>query len=451
MATAFRPRTLVLFLGDIVFFAFALWLSLYLRAFEVPDRSLFFDHLQPFSLLFAAWAVVFFIAGLYESRSIILARRALSATLLAAQTFNIMLAALFFFVIPLSIFGIAPKVLLVIYLPVSFVLVLVWRVALYPRFGLQKPEAAIAVGSRGEVAELVRALDAAPRAPARVAVHLNPASPTIVEDVRQAVAEYQAKFIIADFHDSRVASAFPDMYNFLAVGIRFFDAMELYEEVFGRIPLAILDERWFARNVSRFAHTWYDPLKRAMDMGAAAVAGALSLAFYPLIILAIKLDDGGPVFVSLPRIGQDGKTIHIHKFRSMNGNDAGNYGKGGASKLSVTRVGKVLRKTSLDELPQFWNVLVGQLSLVGPRPETPALVGVYAGEIPFYHARHLIKPGITGWAQIYHANDPHAVTDVEATKEKLSYDLYYLKHRSLTLDIVIALKTIKKLITRSGV
>ncbi len=201
MATAFRPRTLVLFLGDILFFAFALWLSLYLRAFEIPNRDLFLSHLQPFLLLFAAWAIVFFIAGLYESRSIILARRALSMTLLVAQTFNIILAALFFFVLPLSIFGIAPKVLLAIYLPVSFVLVLVWRVALYPWLGFQKPEQAIAVGSRPEVAELVHALDNAPNAPTRVAVHLNPDSPTVVEDIKIAIAQYRAKFVIADFND----------------------------------------------------------------------------------------------------------------------------------------------------------------------------------------------------------------------------------------------------------
>ncbi|MCC7500778.1 hypothetical protein IT396_03190, partial [Candidatus Nomurabacteria bacterium] len=125
MATAFRPRTIVLFAGDILFFILALWLSLYVRVLEVPSTDTFIAHLTPFSLLFVAWVVVYFIAGLYESRSILLARRALSATLLIAQTINVTLAALFFFVMPLPIFGIAPKTLLFIYLIVSFVLVLV--------------------------------------------------------------------------------------------------------------------------------------------------------------------------------------------------------------------------------------------------------------------------------------------------------------------------------------
>src|SRR3989338_1602710 len=158
MATAFRPRTLVLFAGDLLSFILALWLSLYLRAFEAPPQWLFVAHIEPFSLLFVAWVAVFFIAGLYENRSVILARRALSTTLLIAQTFNIAIAALFFFFVP--IFGIAPKTLLFIYLGVSFVLTLLWRAVLSPR--LWSPEPALAVGSdvSSYIAEGVRFFDA---------------------------------------------------------------------------------------------------------------------------------------------------------------------------------------------------------------------------------------------------------------------------------------------------
>ena len=161
MTTAFRPRTLVLFMGDMLSFILALWLSLFLRAFELPPQWFFVAHLEPFSLLFIAWVAVFFFAGLYENRSIILARRALSATLLIAQTFNIAIAALFFFFVPL--FGIAPKTLLFIYLGVSFILILLWRAVLAPR--LWNPEPAVAVGGGVEIQELARALNAAHRAP----------------------------------------------------------------------------------------------------------------------------------------------------------------------------------------------------------------------------------------------------------------------------------------------
>lgn len=446
MTTAFRPRTLVLFVGDLLFFVLALWLSLYLRWLEVPSQYLFASHLAPFSLLFIVWVVVFFIAGLYENRSIILARRAFSATLLIAQTCNMVLAAVFFFLVPW--FGIAPKTLLAIYLVASFLLVLVWRVVLFPRLGLQKPERAVVVGQGTEVEELVAAMRHAHRAPVSVAEVVAP-SEDLPKRIVDAMERHHARVVVADFNNKRVSEAFPRVYNLLAVGVRFFDAMTIYEELFGRIPLSVLDDRWVARNVSRSAHMLYDPIKRLMDLSAALVVGLLSLVFYPFLILAIKLQDGGAVFYSQTRTGQNNQPFAMKKFRSMSGADQGSEVL--KSKHVVTPVGRVIRKTRIDEIPQLWNVLKGDLSLIGPRPEFPALVDEYARQIPYYNLRHLVKPGLSGWAQLYHDNHPHHGTEVEATREKLSYDLYYLKHRSLLLDITIALKTIKKLITRSGV
>lgn len=447
MITPLRPRTLVLFVGDIFAFVAALWLALYLRTFEVPSQALFLAHLVPFCLLFVAWAAIFFIAGLYESRLLAFARRELTATLLGAQLANMVIAALFFFFIPL--FGIAPKTLLVIYLVTSFLLVLLWRAVLYPQMRRER-EKAIVVGEGSEINELVEALRRARRGPVSVAAVIAP-GPEFAAVVRAAMREHQPRFVIAHWGDARVSRAFPELTELLTRGVRFLDAMALYEEVFGRVPLSVLDDEWLARNISRYAHTLYDPLKRSMDIVVGLVAGVLSLAAYPFIALAIKLEDGGPVFVALMRVGERGRVLKMRKFRSMTGNDQGNYGPGGKTTLSVTRVGKVLRDSRLDELPQLWNVVLGDFSLIGPRPEAPALVEVYEREIPYYGVRHLIKPGLSGWAQLYHDNHPHHGTDVDATREKLSYDLYYLKHRSLMLDGAVALKTIKKLLTRSGV
>ncbi len=116
--------------------------------------------------------------------------------------------------------------------------------------------------------------------------------------------------------------------------------------------------------------------------------------------------------------------------------------------MRVTRVGKIIRKTRIDELPQLWNVVKGDLSLIGPRPEMPKMVEVYEKEIPFYAARHTIRPGLSGWAQIHHEVPPHSI---EGTKEKLSYDLYYLKHRSIFLDMLIALRTVQTLLSAVGI
>jgi lipopolysaccharide/colanic/teichoic acid biosynthesis glycosyltransferase len=365
-----------------------------------------------------------------------------------AQFANVVIAALFFSFIP--IFGIAPKTLLVIYLIVSFVLVLLWRVALFPQIGFRRKEQALVVGGGAEIIELVDALRMARNAPTAIANVLSPDSVTLKEDIEWTITEYRVRFIIADFTDPRVLAAFPNLYNYLSQGIRFFDALGLYEEVFGRVPLSVIDQEWLARNVSRYSHTLYDTFKRAMDVILSLPLALLSLIFYPFIWIATKVQDGGDVLISMPRIGEGGRVFGLRKFRSMTGNDKGEYGTEGTSKLRVTPVGKFLRVTRLDEIPQLWSVLAGDLSLIGPRPETPTLVALYEKEIPFYDVRHLIKPGLSGWAQLYGQHAHHGL-GVEETRNKLSYDLYYIKHRSLTLDLVVALKTIKKLLTRSGV
>jgi len=186
-----------------------------------------------------------------------------------------------------------------------------------------------------------------------------------------------------------------------------------------------------------------------MDIMIGFMLGVFSLALYPFVYLAIKLDDGGKVFILQRRVGRNNNTIKLLKFRTMDFDDEGKWETGAVN--NVTRVGEFLRKTRVDELPQLWNVLGGSISLVGPRPEFPEPAHHYNKEIPYYNIRYLIKPGLSGWAQILHENHPHHGTDIEETTIKLSYDLYYVKNRSVTLDLQIALKTVKTLLSRSGV
>ncbi len=159
---------------------------------------------------------------------------------------------------------------------------------------------------------------------------------------------------------------------------------------------------------------------------------------------------GGSIFITQERVGKFEEPIYIKKFRSMSGNDEGKYGEGGKTTLVVTRVGKWLRLLRIDELPQLWSIVKGDLSIVGPRPELPALAAQYNARIPYYNARYLIAPGLTGWAQIRHDRDPHHGADVVETKAKLSYDLYYLKRRSLLLDVFLMLQTVRIIITARG-
>ncbi|MHB8843489.1 MAG: sugar transferase [Nitrospirota bacterium] len=166
-----------------------------------------------------------------------------------------------------------------------------------------------------------------------------------------------------------------------------------------------------------------------------------------LIVLLIKLDSAGPVFYSQVRVGRGEETFRVWKLRTMvRDADMNNVHWTTDNDSRITRFGKILRKLHVDEVPQLYNVLRGEMSLIGPRPEAVSLVEMYEREIPYYINRHMVSPGLTGWAQI---NYPYG-NSVEDTREKLKYDFYYIKNRSIVLDIVIFLRTIKTVLTGKG-
>ena len=224
----------------------------------------------------------------------------------------------------------------------------------------------------------------------------------------------------------------------------------LYEEMTGRVPIHHLESDWIIRSfvdevrVSGF----YDLFKRLLDI-LGGITGMLILALlFPFLAVAVALDSGFPVFYSQLRLGRGGVTFRIYKFRSMHKKTEEDTGMRATVENDprVTRVGNFLRKSRLDELPQFWNVLRGDMSFVGPRAEIPELVGEYQKQIPFYRARLLVKPGLTGWAQINYGY----VASVTETGVKLEYDLYYIKHRTISMDIQIILRTIGTVVRRTG-
>jgi lipopolysaccharide/colanic/teichoic acid biosynthesis glycosyltransferase len=227
-------------------------------------------------------------------------------------------------------------------------------------------------------------------------------------------------------------------------GVRFASLQDFYEEVFERVPLEFVNEQWFLEHVSTHPQPLYAWAKRLMDVVIALPLALISLIVYPVIWLLIRLEDGGPLFFNETRIGQGGSEIKLFKFRSMSCEPE-------LEARQITRVGHFLRKTRLDELPQLWSVVRGDQSLIGPRPERPDYVKMYREEVPYYDIRHLTPPGLSGWAQMYQKMHPHFRPSADATREKLSYDLYYLKHRSLWLDIKIALKTIKTVLSHQGI
>ena len=224
----------------------------------------------------------------------------------------------------------------------------------------------------------------------------------------------------------------------------------LYEEMAGRVPIHHLESDWIIRSFTDQARvsSSYLLVKRLMDIIGGLAGLIVFFILFPFIAIAVAIDSGLPIFYSQPRLGQGGKLFKIYKFRTMR-QDAeadGNVRPAEENDPRVTRVGNFLRKTRLDELPQFWNVLHGEMSLVGPRAERPELVQAFQKQVPFYRARLLAKPGLTGWAQINYGY----VATVKDTEIKIEYDLYYIKHRSLAMDINIILRTISTVLSRSG-
>jgi exopolysaccharide biosynthesis polyprenyl glycosylphosphotransferase len=224
----------------------------------------------------------------------------------------------------------------------------------------------------------------------------------------------------------------------------------LYEEMTGRVPIQHLESDWIIRSfvdevrVSGF----YDLFKRLVDILGGLTGMVILALLFPFLALAVAVDSGFPVFYSQLRLGRGGSIFRIYKFRSMHKTTEEDVTMRATMENDprVTRVGNFLRKSRLDELPQFWNVLRGDMSLVGPRAEIPELVGEYQKQIPFYRARLLVKPGLTGWAQINYGY----VASVTETGVKLEYDLYYIKHRTISMDVQIILRTIGTVIRRTG-
>lgn len=215
---------------------------------------------------------------------------------------------------------------------------------------------------------------------------------------------------------------------------------DLYERAFGCVPVEEINAAWFIEALTLHRRLQNSPARRLVDIGVSALAAVALAPVMAIVALAIKLDTPGPVFYRQVRVGEGGRRFVIIKFRSMR-TDAESSGAprwAAESDPRITRVGRFIRRCRIDELPQLWNVARGEMALVGPRPERPELVAEIARQLPFYEPRHLVRPGITGWAQVY---APYAAS-VEETLEKLSYDLYYVKHQSFATDAGIMLSTL---------
>ena len=277
---------------------------------------------------------------------------------------------------------------------------------------------------------------------------VNPGIVGTPSDIPALVARHQIDRIIVGLSDRRGKLPIEALLSAKLAGIRVEDATTTYERVTGKILIDDLRPSWLifsdGFHVSRLTR-W---MKRAIDLALSLLVAVLAAPLMLLTALAVWLESEGPILYCQERVGENGRTFTLCKFRSMRADAE----KGGTPVWAkdgddrVTRIGGFIRKTRLDELPQIWNVLRGDMSFVGPRPERPYFVAELAKEIPFYQQRHAVKPGLTGWAQVKYRYG----SSLEDAMEKLRYDLYYIKHLSVFFDLTIVFDTVKVVLFRKG-
>lgn len=270
----------------------------------------------------------------------------------------------------------------------------------------------------------------------------------VADELSDAVKVHRVSRIVVAMGDRRGKLPVELLLGMKGHGVAIQDGNDVYEAVTGKVPVDSLRLGWLlfspGFHVSRFLLVY----KRLASMCVSLIGLGFSLPLIPFVALAIKLTSPGPVFYKQKRVGHDGRIFDCYKFRTMRADAEADTGPtwAGDDDPRITYVGKLLRISRIDEIPQLWNVLKGDMCLVGPRPERPEFVGWLSQKIPFYQLRHTIRPGITGWAQIRYKYG----NSIEDTKEKLCYDLFYIKNISPGLDLLIFLRTIKTILWGRG-
>jgi len=424
-------RKIILFLGDIILLYLSLIITLFLRFGQNFSLENFVKHVIPFSFLYLFWLFIFFVFDLYE---LDLLKIGVSFTIriLLAVSACFIVGIIFFYALP----TIQPKTNLLILTIILAGGLLLWRRNFLKLFSSFFKNRLAVIGLTEETDELVFAFKNQPYLGYTLIEVIAEENlfnlPQTIKDSKLNTLVVGTKKLTSEKELRKT------LYNCLKYRINIIDIAQAYEIIFQKIPIKNLDYLWFLENLQEGKKELFDKIKRIADIILASFFLLASLPFWLIITFLIKIDSRGPVFYKQKRVGKDKKVFWLLKFRSMQ-KEAEKDGPVWAEKKDprVTRVGKILRKLHLDELPQMINIIKGDISLVGPRPERPIFVKRLEEQIPHYHLRHLIKPGFTGWAQIKFKYG-RTVAD---SYDKFQYDLYYIKNRSLMLDLIILAKT----------
>ena len=452
----FTLRKIVLLLGDLALLFFSLYFALKIRYFFSGEHFYAFSrHFEYFLITFILWLVVFYLFDLYNLRKI----RGLAflfSSLILALGVNLILAMIFFYwFFP----EITPKTLLILVAVIGGLMVFLWRV-LWSRVLSKnfRPRVAI-IGSDETKIKVLNEVLSPSEMHYDVIGFISLGQETSLltsnfsvignyEDLMEIIKREKIDELVVAFNYYKYPEATKKITECLNSNLKITEMSLFYEEAVGKVPTDCIDQIWFLVQLKNQRRV-FNFLERFCDIIISSLGLIVALPFVPLIALLVKINSRGPVFYSQWRLGKNEKPYKLYKFRSMVDHAEQQTGAVWAKDHDprVTKVGAFLRKVRLDEIPQLWSVLTGQMSLVGPRPERPEFVTQLKNLIPFYSHRHLVKPGLTGWAQVKHGYAKNA----EDTMHKLQYDLYYVKNRSLLLYLIILVRTIRIVITHKGI
>jgi exopolysaccharide biosynthesis polyprenyl glycosylphosphotransferase len=444
---------LTLFAGDIILLYLSLGIVLFLRYGGPYLEQEYLAHLLPFTILYAFWGINFYVMDLYNISAPFNHKHYLYAMMV-----NVGVAVLFFYAFPGL--EISPKTNLALIALVFTILFYSWHFLvnkILDTLGIRRP--VVIVGSDPHARELAEKIHRNDRLGYKVAgVVRDDEEPlpawmwndgvTVMNDMEELkvlAREERVHTIVVS--DQRFQSVYGELYDLIPLRINFFQLTSFWEAFDETIPIYATRETWFLENFNRGPNKAYHFIKRILDLIVAVLVLPIILTLSLLTAILVKLTSKGPAIYRQVRVGRNEKEFTIYKFRSMVVDAERNGAQwAGENDPRITPFGRFMRKTRLDELPQIINVLKGQMSFIGPRPERPEFVQELSRSIPHYHLRHLVKPGLTGWAQVkyrYGSSEEDAAT-------KLMYDLYYVKNVSFVLDFKIALKTILIILSKGG-
>jgi len=398
--------------------------------------------------------ICFYYNDLYDLTIVHSSRELLIRLLQAAGAASIIIALLYLLVPSLNI----GNGIFVSSLVIFLIAIVAWRL-LFNRLAYTSnlEERVLIVGSGATARTLARQIQGQHDFGYRVVGYVNdeldgqamfPGTLGAAAELPRIVREHDVDRIVVALSDRRGRLPIAELLDAKLSGVKVEDATTTYERLTGKILIDDLKPSWLIFSDGFVISRWTRFQKRAIDLALASVGFVLAAPLTLLTALAVYLDSDGPILYCQERVGEGGRRFTVYKFRSMrvDAESSGTPVWATDQDERVTRVGRFIRMTRLDELPQLWNVLSGDMSFVGPRPERPYFVEQLSREIPFYQQRHAVKPGVTGWAQVKYQYG----SSVEDAMEKLRYDLYYIKHVSTALDLSIVFDTVKVILFGKG-